>query len=74
MRIPSGAVTTHQGGTQGSVTGRYVVFPYMVESKGCRECSAPTLVTHEEGGLLVSNLGTGISPRLTLIGIHIIMG
>ena len=62
-----------QGGTKISGTGKYGVFPDTGESKGFRECSAPTLVTHKEGGLLVRSVGTGIDSHLTQIGRHIIM-
>ena len=46
----------------------------MGESKGCRECSVPNLVTTEEGGIYVGSIGTGIASQLTLIGSPIIMG
>ena len=50
-----------QGGTQGYGTGKDGVFPDTGDSRVCRECSAPTLVTPEEGGLHVRSFGTGIS-------------
>ena len=49
-----------QGETQGSDTGKYGVFTGMQDSGGCRECSNPSLVILEEGGLHVSVVGTGI--------------
>ena len=64
----------YQGDTQGSGTGKDGVFPDMGDPRGCRECSAPTLVTPEEGGLHVRSVGTGIAYQITWIGSRIIMG
>ena len=63
-----------QGGTQCSGTGKDGVFPATGESRGCRECYVPTLVTPEEGGLHVRSVSTGIASQLTWIGSRIIMG
>ena len=38
-----------------------------------RECSAPYIVTLEEGGLHIRSFGTGISSQITRIESRIIM-
>ena len=63
-----------QGGTQVYGTGEDGVFTAMGESRGCRECSAPTLVTPKEVGIHVRSVGTGIDYQITRIGSRIIMG
>ena len=63
-----------QGDTQGSETGKDGVFPATGEFRGCRECSAPTSVTPEEGGLHVRSVDMGIASQITRIGSRIIMG
>ena len=64
----------YQAGTQGYETGKDGVSPDTGESRGCRECSTPTLVTTKEGGLHVRSFGTGIASQLTWIWFLIIMG
>ena len=63
-----------QGVTQGSGTGKEGVFPSTGESRGCRECSAPTSVTLDEGDIHVRSVGTGVVYQTTRIGSRIIMG
>ena len=62
-----------QGGTQGFGVGKDGVLPVTGESRGCRDCSAPTSVTPKEGILHVRSVGTGIASQITLIGVRIIM-
>ena len=62
-----------QGYTQGYVTGEDCYFPGTGYSRGFRECSLPTLVTPNEGGLSGSSVGTGIAYQLNLVGSRIIM-
>ena len=63
-----------QGDTQGSGTGKDGVFPDTGDSRGCRDCSAPDLVTPEEVVLHVSSVGTWIASQITLIRSLIIIG
>ena len=63
-----------QGVAQGSGTGKEGVFPSTGESRGCRECSAPTSVTLDEGDIHVRSVGTGVVYQITRIGSRIIMG
>ena len=63
-----------QGDTQCYGTGKDGVFTVTGESRGCRECSAPTSVTPKEGGLHVRSVGPGIDYQITRIGSLIIMG
>ena len=60
--------------TQGYGIGKVGIFPATGDSKRCRECSAPTSVTPEEGGLHVRSVGTGIAYQISQIESRIIMG
>ena len=62
-----------QGDTQGYRTGKYCLFPATGESRVFRECSAPYIVTPEEGGLHIRSFGTGIASQITRIESRIIM-
>ena len=54
--------------------GRTVFFSATGDSRGCGECSAPTSVTPEEGGLHVRSVGTKISSQITRIWSRIVVG
>ena len=62
-----------QGQTQGSGTGKVNIFPVTGNSRGCRECSAPTLVTTKEGYLHGRSAVMGVASQITLIGRRFIM-
>ena len=63
-----------QRDTQGLGNGKDGLFTNTGEYRIFRECSAPTLVSTEEGGLHVRIYGMGITSQITLIGSRIIMG
>ena len=57
------------GYTQGYSIGKVGLLLFTRYYKGCRECSAPNLINHKEGGLNIGISGMRISSRLIWIGI-----